>query len=38
MRSIARHPVILFGIGVLTGYVFSSKVAMIPGVNKLPKQ
>lgn len=38
MRSLTRHPVILFGVGVLAGYVFSSQVAKIPGVNKLPRQ
>jgi hypothetical protein len=38
MRRLASHPVILFGLGVLTGYMFSSQVARIPGVSSLPKK
>jgi hypothetical protein len=37
MRSFFRHPLVLVGTGIVIGYVFSSQVARVPGVSKLPK-
>jgi hypothetical protein len=37
MRGFFRHPLVLVGTGVILGYVFSSQVAKVPGVSKLPK-
>jgi hypothetical protein len=38
MRGFFRHPVVLVGTGVVIGMVFSSQLAALPGLNKLPKK
>lgn len=38
MPRILMHPIVLFGGGVLVGYVFSSQVSKIPGVSRLPQK
>ena len=34
---ILHRPVVVFALGVLAGYVFSSQVSKVPGVSRLPK-
>jgi hypothetical protein len=34
--KLLRHPVVLFGAGVLVGAMFHASIAKVPGVNKLP--
>lgn len=36
MKKMFGHPVVLFGAGVLVGYMFHSTVSKVPLVNKLP--
>lgn len=37
MGRFRAHPVLTFALGVLAGYMFSSQVARVPGVSRLPK-
>lgn len=37
MKRLFAHPVTCVAVGVALGYMFSSKVAVIPVVNKLPQ-
>lgn len=36
MGNLAKHPVVLVGVGVVIGLVFSAQLKRIPGVSKLP--
>jgi hypothetical protein len=33
-----RHPLVVFGLGVVVGHVFTSQVGRIPVVNKIPQK
>jgi hypothetical protein len=38
MRGFFRHPVVIFASGAVVGMVFSSQLATLPGLSKLPKK
>lgn len=33
-----RHPIVIFGLGMIVGHVFTNQVGRIPGVSKIPQK
>jgi hypothetical protein len=38
IRTLARHPVVTLGAGVIIGYVFAKQIGSAPVVGKIPQK